>query len=699
MRPLEKDTAINSTTKFLNATFSPIYDEAQLTNVILYNIQKAHSPLVPLQLPNYCQYPKPARFDDFNLKEGLGHVSIQPAIDALNDFKKRCIEEIKTKMQATGPESAKDQKLALGAVDLITQVYQAASCYVKVAQHANNLVDSYIQIIDTITNDITQSIDRLTQQINKLKRNILAFPTTILACFTQESIDLLGKYTGVFELLALTSDMMSQLNAAFMETHKLAHSPERFLLGLEADLAKLHMSLQDLAYALSLTNILGHNRKSANSMYMNEDDYLKDFIYSNQTIEAANFNFSITNTNYLSNYNSIDAYHIITTLNKLCISYDYATVSTYTIASQSEPGYIVVPDDGMILSVGIDSRRMHTTGLVIELNINSGATIIRAEAFGKSDNSGIEINKGIYIQRSLDHFSYSNACLLGNNEYKIIFDNSGLAEGIALGSYYTFRDPSTSDNWIGYRITGTPDNPNFAIRTLDIPLLFKVINISNNTVNVSMVDASELDYHDFIINDGNTYAYDITNVPIPFTFPILNSHDLPNYVGSDGLTLYLSDDVHYRLIKMDGSMPKNADVICGPSVVKADLVGWNKDSGSIPGFTTTGTNPENYRVLDSGGHEVYRIASIKTPILDMQKYLPLNQALAPHAGEKIYCKNWSLYCYLIGDGARSDPAHNYEPNDPEDLHNIRFSNNFPMPNNPTTQFAMGAKWGFIPDRG
>lgn len=104
MRKLEKDTLINNTTEFLDNNLSPILKGTQLTSKILSKIQDGHKQLNPIALPSYCQFPGPARIDDFNLKEGLGHVSIQPAIDALNNFKKRCIEEIKTKMQAMGPE-------------------------------------------------------------------------------------------------------------------------------------------------------------------------------------------------------------------------------------------------------------------------------------------------------------------------------------------------------------------------------------------------------------------------------------------------------------------------------------------------------------------------------------------------------------------------------------------------------------------
>ena len=681
MRKLEKDTVLNSTTEFLDKELSPILKGTQLTSKVLSKIQDGHKQLNPISLPSYCQFPNPSRSDDFNLKEGLGHVSIQPAIDALNNFKKRCIEEIKTKLQAMGPDGVKDSKLAAGAMETIVQVYQAAKCYIKVVQEVNNLIDTYIQTIDIAVNEVTDSIYKLQQEVGTCKNNIFSFPSTILSLISEETLDLLMKQTGSFELLAVTNDLLNEIGKAQQRTYTLLNSPERILLSLEAEVTKLQCALNSLIYSLNLLNIFGHNRKTAHSMYMSEDDYLSDFIYNQETIEAANFNFSITNTGYLLDYNTFDTYDIIDGLNKMCTAYSAGNVKTNIISLQSEPGYIVIPDDGIILSVGLDSRLPANVSLAIELNINSGSTIIKAEATGASSgDSAITTQNGKFVKKALEQFSYSNVSRVGN-AFKVILLNN--ETDLELGSLYRFIEPVNSDSWVGYNIMYN------GVKVLSIPTLYKVTNISSNTTTLLPLSASDLNAADFI----NTTIYPgatIVDVTQPYTLPSLNTHDVPNFIGqTGGLTIYISDDEFYTLVDTSGQPPSSNEIITGPKIINS-IADWDLATcQGLTGFTITGTSPANFSATN--GTVTYTIPSIQVSSFDMVRYHPYDEPNNPHGGEKIYCKDWALYYYMVTSAQSKEEI--------DSIQKIHFSGDFPEPNNPISLFAMKAKWGFIPDKG
>jgi len=141
MKQLEIDTSINSKPGHNATQLASKIVDAQIASNIINDIVSARRNLKPWRPRQLCQYPFPPRIDDFNVSRGLGSVSLKPCIDSLNNFKNNCIKEIKTKFQAMGPESAKDSKLAIGAVELIKEVLDAAQCFTQIVTNINNLIN------------------------------------------------------------------------------------------------------------------------------------------------------------------------------------------------------------------------------------------------------------------------------------------------------------------------------------------------------------------------------------------------------------------------------------------------------------------------------------------------------------------------------------------------------------------------------
>lgn len=173
MYHLDKNTVLNSTAKALEKQLGPVATKSQLTQNVLNQIQAGRRKLKPYRPKQICMYPHSPKRDDFNISEGLGNVSLQPVIDHLNNLKKNIIREIKTKIQAMGPENTKDIKLAGGAVEIIQEVYEAAKCFSQIVSNVNKVIDTYIQGCNLIISQVVDQINTLTTQVNTLKRMLL----------------------------------------------------------------------------------------------------------------------------------------------------------------------------------------------------------------------------------------------------------------------------------------------------------------------------------------------------------------------------------------------------------------------------------------------------------------------------------------------------------------------------------------------
>jgi len=237
MKALEKISIINNIPSMLEARLPPILGDAQLAAQITARITAAKPPPAPWNPPEICQYPSPPKMDDFSMTEGMGSVSLQGAIDALNNFKTSCKNTIKTKLEAIGPEASKDAKLAAGSTSLLKEVLEAARCFSKIVKNVNELVTAYITSIDITMVSIANQIALLQQQIEDLKqmmrKDLLseALQLTIGAL-----MDRLATTTDIFEMLALLMEIEKEINKANREVDTLLGSFDRLAMHLSASI-------------------------------------------------------------------------------------------------------------------------------------------------------------------------------------------------------------------------------------------------------------------------------------------------------------------------------------------------------------------------------------------------------------------------------------------------------------------------------
>ena len=478
MKQPEINTSVNSQIGFMNEHLASAVLSSQLTASIINNINSSRRKIKPWKPAQLCQYPFSKRSDDFNVSRGLGSVSLKPCIDSLNNFKNNCVNAIKTKFQAMGPENAKDSKLAGGALDLISQVLQAAKCFSETVQNVNNLINSYIQTVDLQINSLTNNINNLTNQVNTLKHNLVVFPFIITNEVIKESIDLLNRETDIGTMLVLVAQIQKQIAIDSVQVNTLAKSPENMLLHLEASTTLLQGALINLQYALSFKNILHSNKLYANKSML-VDDFLDDFNFS--TIQSASYNWSVTNSNALLNYNTLDEKKILPQLTKTFQNYT-SNSTPILIDSSSQSGTIVVPDgsDGLI-SVGIDSRISPDIGIILQLVINKGETVIVAESYGQNiiENPPINLVVGKYYNKGIDTYSYNIISLVTGTPNSLLLynlDNNSTSD-VLVGDYFYIKDLSYVIYNGYYQVTGGGTK-------YYAPILYKVISTQHNCIEV-----------------------------------------------------------------------------------------------------------------------------------------------------------------------------------------------------------------------
>lgn len=650
----ENNTILNDFITLMNSRMGSINQEAQLTTSIINSISTSKKKIKPLRNPQLCNFPSSNRKDDFNFNDGLGSVSLQGSVDQLNNFKQMCIRTIKTKYEAMGPEAAKDANLAIGAATIIKEILEAAKCFTQIVKNVNNLIDSYIQSIAKMATLTTSMISQLEADIANLKQ-IIIIQCRLSTLIPTILLDQLAKTTDILSILSIINSIQNELNSARLELNYLSQSDERIYLQLDTSLTMIRNRIDNfLRYSL-LLNSLNKNSEKANSLYMT-DDFLDDLDLKDK--EASSFNWSVTNNNALAEYNLYDELNVIPRLNQAFKNYKSKTESTVVpvvIASKTENGYIIMPEsEESLISCGIDTLLQSNVGLVLELSINHGETVIRAIARGGIAEADGSIKKvlGEFISRGVDNIEYTTLIKLGTYEWKLLTNLN--TNSVSLGDKYTFYDPVLQSDWqFSYTDNVTGDIYRF-------PVLFEVFDKTHNTVSVRML----IDGIDFI--DSNYITS--TN---PFTYT--NTYtDLPTLDSENKYVCVVKIGNNYVLADTNNN-PITTPVLAGdPENFKTRYM----STADLP--IDPGLNDITALNWEDGG---YTVLKYYTYSFLLRKYNKSGILGLPHAGEKIPCLNWSLSAYPLGEDSV--------------INTTQFSGTYP--NDDVYTFFLKAHWGFIPE--
>lgn len=654
MKNIEDKTILNDIITQMNNTLGTVREQTQLTTSIINSINASHKKIKPLRNPKLCNFPHSSRKDEFNYNEGLGTLSLQPQIDALNNFKQSCIKAIKTKFEAMGPETSKDIKLATGAVSTLQEVLEAAKCFTQIVKNVNNLINSYIQSIIKMTNSVINTINKLESEINSLK-SIFITQCRASSLISVILLDQLEKTTDILLIASILSEIQNELNSTQLELDYLSNSKERVILTLETSLSLLKNRISNFVFYMGFKNALNTNAGNASTMYM-VDDFLDDFEL--EEVQASSFNWSVTNNSALYEYNLYDELNIIPKLNDMFKNYkSKATeITPLIIESRSQAGYLIMPEmEESLISCGLDPLAKCNVGLVIELSINHGETVIRAVARGETlDEDDIVVKKqlGKFVTKGMDNIEYTTlTTVTPGSEWTVVTDlNTNI---VNIGDRYTFNDPVTLEDW-KFSYTSS-DEVDYGVKYF--PVLFEVTNKTHNTVTLRMLnDPDDFTYTDFTYSPYTSYDNSY------YTLPSLDNTGKYTCVGKINGNYILADTSNNPI-----EIPINVDSQRTRFKTTADLpVNPNLDDGSAL-IWTNGT----YTILK---YNVYSFI--------LKKYHSKTRILeSPHAGEKIPCLNWSLSVYPIGED--------------DDVNKIRFSGQFP--NDQIYNFFLKAHWGFVPD--
>jgi hypothetical protein len=666
MKRLEKTSTINDIAALTASVTAPITPATQQPGQVSSRINAVTPPANPWTLPSILQYPGPPRGDEFNISEGMGTVTLQPVIDALNNFKVSCINSIKTKREAIGPETTKDVNLSVGAVELITQVLQAAKSYTQAIRDINNLINSYISAIDRATVAIANQISIITHQIAQLKAIITTAPqfaTYLISIGMSTWIDRLSNATGIFDILSLVIELEAELMQFENEVHTLSQSYNRIGRHLRADILNLKNRLYALEHISGLRDMLSSNRKTAQNSYMT-DDYLLDF--NTNPYNSLSYDWSLTNSSGLTEYSLIDDEHnLIEKLNAMFQSYDVNTSAPVIIDSRQDNGQIVVPTGGILLA-GLDPLATPNVTMYLELIIDNGSTIITTKASGdKPTNSNdlLVTNIGKYINRGDREINYSQCIKRDSNTYELV-----LVEGSAIpleGDLYVFSTPGSSRK-ISFTLTYDTISPAVTGVTTEMPLPFQVLSTTHNSVILWRWDQATLLSNNYFLDISNmtniSYLEDcVIDLPDPSEGTYVNASSINNdYILADSTNsvLYLNSVAMTSATSLPDFMNE--------SITRYTPKAWND-------YVATITNPSdpNYNK-----YIYYAVLSVLT--LTIYSFNSVSDI--PHVGDKITCKNWVLQCYVSGDK--------------KIINEMRFSHQ----NTHDTAFIffMKAHWGFIP---
>ena len=630
MKQIQQNTILSSTPGFLNNALGPGAASTQLTGTIMNNIQNGGgpanlnkpSPPKPWIPQQYCMWPNSPRLDEFNLKEGLGQISMQPVIDSLNQFKQTCIASIKAQLHAMGPDGSKDAKLAAGITDVINQVYQAAKCFTQIVQNLNNLISTYIAVIDYVIINIVNKISQLEHQILALQKmlNPQYLEAELVAAIGQDLLNALY-ISDILHLIGAVNNCLNAIGKLQQSVTSLSKSPERALMHFESDLTMLKGMVTNFNYFTQLLGIAQSNRIQAAAMSV-QDDYLDNFDYAPS--DSGDYSWSITNSSGLVDYNIIDTNNILSKLTSACGAYINMEQSTpILIDSRTVSGTIVVDSDGDgIISGGLGPGTLSgkiTFGLMFELAINDGATIIQAflqptplpspipsQAPGNILNSVIG---NIVIDQSAS-FNYSKTTDNGNGTWNLYFVNPNNVPNISIGAWYcngTIVDDQTyafGNTTLSYSSWMTATNGYFGA--------YDVLNITPPTAN--RVDSSPIYFN------GTPYNEDV----------------LPGYgwdfqiVGPTGQKYYFP--IVFEVTNVTPSyvtikILRSSDLVASQFITGADatyIIANTQNSNGMP----QNQPPQNHN-RDIGDQIIFT----------MNQYPLSNSTNYPHAGQKIPCKN------------------------------------------------------------
>ena len=426
------------------------------------------------------------------------------------------------------------------------------------------------------------------------------------------------------------------------------------------------------------------------------DSFLDD-VDDLSVVNASSYNWSLTNSSALTAYNPIDTLGIIPKLNTLFNGYNGLTtgVTPVIIASQAQSGYIVVPDGEIgLISAGLDPQLGTKAGLVFELSINNGDTIIRAIAMGvepTSDDSQqyIHENYGHFYARGEQTIEYNKVVPNGTNTWDLYPVSTDLMP--TIGTYFYFNDPMTlqpwSFSWEQTNVSNTTD-PTIVPQVTDcnvpytFPVLYLVTNVTHNCVTVQRQLAANLNIIDFVDESTLTAGANYVATDNPGTIP----GDLVNMSGQ--MVIYAKtitntasgEIVDYILADSYNNTIPYTDALGNTYLMTiSDYIQQNP--------TTTMTQPANdtaaasWLFVETSTGKTYQILNNTLYTVTLNQYQSADDSLEiPHTGEQIPCLNWQLSVYPIGD--------------PNIVRNISFASKFPS--YPTSMFFLKAHWGFIP---
>lgn len=667
MHHQERPTIINDLATILNSRLTPITKNTQAASTIINRISKSKKKLKPWMPPKFCQFPNSPRTDELSFSKGLGQVSLQPVIDGLNQFKQAAIMSIKAQFNAMGPEGSKDSKLAIGAAEFLTQIYQAAKCFTNIVQNVNRLVDTYIQVTNKLTAEVIQTINRLEGEAFNLLQSLLK-SSDLKTMISVELFDALNKVTNIYEIIGLMNDLQNQLNNAALAVDTLANSKERVMLHLNVNLTLLQNRIDSLLRYSALRDLLSMNLKNAQNSYM-EDNFLEDLNLSE--IKASSYNWSVTNTAGLYEYNLNDELNIIPKLNTLFKDYNEKLSNRLIIAAREEQGYIFVPDlEQGLISAGLDADLGTAVSLVLELSINNGDTIVRATAKGSQPLEGEKIihrNSGIYFSKSKEKIEYNKVVQRSLTEWEIYLTETTLTPP-SLGDYYYFKDPSTQQTWNFTISDGT--------KISEFPALWQVSEVTHNSVILKKMDESNLDAKNFITN------YDYSKI-----YTIENLNSIPGVISpTTGLQTNSGEMRIFGKVKTSAGSYNYfvSDPDTGLPIPKGSYFETVDDFRVLHPLAPANPIDDEAAVSWSytDGLKTYTLVQTIQYSIVLNRYvLPVGyEQDSPHSGDKIPCLNWSLSVYVTGEASI--------------INKVRFSREFIA--QPINSFFLKAHWGFIP---
>lgn len=407
MKYLEQNTIINTPVQILdqlNADSGNIVAgaiSAAYQNAIIQSVKKVN---VYKPIKN-CQGILPDKLDDFDLTKGLGTNHLSSIIDQLNSFKENQIQNILTKVQAMGPDNAKDIKLAAGIIDTLNKIRQYASCYTSTVKKINSLVDSYLAGINNLIVFYQVQFDEVTNLVNGGQTNLLAQISGIT--YLSASYLLLKYATTPLDILAATNAVYNDLVTAYNLTLFTENRIEQNLfINLNATITLLQSDINKLLRITGIQSSLNGSYTSGQGMYMT-DTYLQDVL---EPVQAASYNYSLTNSGALTQYSLDDPKSILPLLSN--------TQNSVLIDSRTQPGTLIVPNNETksIVSCGLDIRAGINAQLSMTLEIDGGNTVIQAVSTGiPNGNDIVNTIAGVYITRASEKdLSYTAYTVAGS---------------------------------------------------------------------------------------------------------------------------------------------------------------------------------------------------------------------------------------------------------------------------------------------